>query len=159
MSTPADETAAREDSQPVRSTRAVVGILGSIIGAIVLVLVVILLVRSGSLTGSSASRDLARSSNADRIQAVYLADDSVYFGRVRAGHGDWILLKDAYFLRRAAADAAAKGETSASQTEIVPVSQAVGGTGDMRINVAQITVVQDLAARSDIASTIEDATR
>lgn len=142
-----------------RSTRAVFGILGALIGVVVVVLVVIALLTSGFPGGASGSADLADGVNDERIQAVYMSNDRVYFGKVREGTGDWVVLEDAYYLRQAAADAAAKGDQTASKTEIVPVTQEIGGTGDLRINTSEITLVQDLAARSEISTTIEDATK
>lgn len=149
--TPTDAT---PDPTP-RSTGAVLGILGMLaILAIVAILVVVLV--SGS--GGGAGADVAAEARANRVQAVYMSNDRVFFGTLEARDGDWVELSDAFYLRRAAADTAAKdADAAAATTEVVPVSQEVGGDGNLVLNATEIVLVQNLQADSDIARTVEDA--
>lgn len=155
----ANHTRSPEHQPAERSTRAVFGILGALLGVAVAALVIVALATSGLPGGGGGSSDLVAGIDDERFQAVYMTDDRIFFGKLREGDGDWVVVEDAYYPRRADSGAAAKGEEATAQTEIVPVSREVGGTGDLRINTSEIKLVQDLAARSEISTTIEDATK
>lgn len=146
--------AAPGDASPVRSTKSVLGLLGALAGLVLVAILVIVLVSvdwSSSPEGAGAS--LADGIDSDRIQAVFLTDGTVYFGKVRSGGAEWVVLKDARFLRTAEGDAAKDAsDTEAPSTQLAPVStRPEGGTGDLRINANEITLVEDLATKSPIS--------
>lgn len=144
---------------PVRSTTSVLLLLAGLVAVPVLVLLALLVLRGGD---NDASTGVVGLVDADRIQAVYLTDDQVFFGRMRAGEGDFFVLEDAFFLRRGAAPAAGGEDAEAEAAdglELVPVSQDIGGDGDLVINAAEVVRVQDLESDAEIATSIEDATK
>ena len=136
-----------------RSTGAVLGIIGAIIA---LPLVLWLLFSFGGGSGATGGADLEGGVDSDRIQAVYLVNDRVFFGRLEAGDGDFVELHDAYFLRAKAAEEAKEGE-EAAVTSLIPVEQEVGGDGTLVVNSREIVLVQNLTADSPIAEEIEQA--
>jgi hypothetical protein len=146
-------------SAPVRSTRAVLGLLGALLGIIVLIVVLVLIttVDFGD-GGSGGGADLVDGVNHDRFQAVSLTSGLTYFGKLAEADGDWVVLKDAYYLRNASSGEASTKTPSANDTkyEVVPFADQVGGTGDMRINAREIQVVQDLKSTSPIVSHLKD---
>jgi hypothetical protein len=146
------ETSTREP----RSAGAVFTIVGAIIAIPLLVVLamVLMLGTHGTATGGSDLLDGVRS---NRIQSVDLTNGRLYYGRLREGQGDWVVLKDAYFIRRAAP--AAGKDASTGAPELVKLQDEQGGDGDLSINTREIVSVQDLAAASDIGSKIEDATK
>jgi hypothetical protein len=141
-------------SEPVRSGQSVLLVLGAIIVLPLLLVIVVLLLRG---SGSSVADEVRE----DRIQAVYMTSDLVYFGQVRAGSGDFLRVENAFFLRRTSGEAAdgknAADDDGGGDTELVPVSQEVGGEDDMLVNTGEVFRIQDLSPDSEIASTIEDA--
>lgn len=143
---------------PVRSTRAVLGMLSALLGIIVIIVVIVLITTVGFGSGENGSgAQLVKGINQNRFQAVYLTNGQAYFGKLEQGDGDWVVLKNAFFLRTASGDASTKTPTASdAKTEVVPFSQQVGGTGDMRINTRQIQVVQDLARTSPIVTHLKD---
>lgn len=154
----ADDTATTTPAEaaPPRSTTTVLAILGAIIALPVLALL-IYVVTSGS-GAANGGEDVADGVRSSRIQAVYLANDRVFFGDLEAGEGDWVQLRDAYFLRAKAAEDAKDG-AQAGATNLVPVAQEVGGDGTLVVNSREIVLVQNLAADAPIAQAIEDARR
>ncbi|MCW2927468.1 MAG: hypothetical protein JWM86_1436 [Thermoleophilia bacterium] len=149
---PADSTLEPTTSQP-RSTAFVLGVLGAIVALPLLVIVLVLLTRGGNGGGADELLDGIRE---DRLQAVYLTDGSVYFGDLRAGNGDWLDLRDAFFLRRTEA-AAKDGAAAKASTDLVPIGEVLGGDGDMTLNATEVLQVQDLAKDAEIATAIDDA--
>lgn len=156
-----DVTAHRPEApvDPVRSTGAVLGVLAAIIAIPLLALAFLVLGGSGDGAGVSLVDGL----DADAVHAVYLTNDLVYFGRVADAHGAFFELEDAYFLRRSQSAAPSEAEPEAGaetpsegETELVPVSQEVGGTGTLLVNAHEVVRVQPLADDSEIAQTLED---
>ena len=141
---------------PVRSTASVLAFLAALVILPVVALLIVFGSRSGSGSGSAGA--IVDHVDEDRVQAVYLANDEVFFGRVRAADNEFFRLEDAFFLRRvqAAADAA-KDEQPQAGLDLVPVSQDVGGSGDLLVNAREVVRVQDLAKDSEIASSIAEA--
>ncbi len=151
------ETTGPTDS-PVRSTTSVLLLLAGLVAVPVLVLLALLVLRGGD---NDASTGVVGLVDGDRVQAVYLTNDLVFFGRMREGEGDFFVLEDAFFLRDtpiAAADED-EGDTEAGGVQLVPVSEGVGGDGDLVINAAEVVRVQDLESDAEIATSIEDATK
>lgn len=135
---------------PVRSTTSVLLLLGGLVAVPVLILLVLLLLQGGS---SGAGGHVADAVNGDRVQAVYMANDRVFFGSIEELDGDWFELQDAFYLRRGTADS----EEKAATTDLVPIQQEVGGDGDMVVNTREVVLIQDLAKDSEIAREIEAA--
>ena len=149
------DDAATPTSEPVpRSTTAVLGIVAALIALPLLALVLFMLLRGGGSANGGA--DLTAGVRDDRIQAVYLANDRVFFGDLEAGEGDWLELRDAFFLRAQAAEEAKEGEEP-GVTSLIPVEQEVGGDGTLVVNSREVVLVQNLTADSPIAEEIEDA--
>lgn len=145
-------------ADPVRQPRSLGSVLGILGAIVVLPLLIVLLVVIVRGTGGGGQADALMDGVRDnRIQAVYLNNQRVYFGNLDAVGGDWLKLSDAYFLRQNS-DTTEKAQEEAS-TDLVPVQQEVGGDGDLVISASEVTLVQNLAADSSIAGQIEDATR
>lgn len=139
-------------SEPVRSGQSVLLVLGAIIVLPLLLVIVVLLLRG---SGSSVADEVRE----NRIQAVYMTDERLYFGQIRAGSGDFLRVENAFFLRRAGDDAA-DGKDAADKdgdTELARVSLELGGEDDMLVNAGEVVRIQDLSPDSEIASTIKDA--
>lgn len=148
------ETTGPTDS-PVRSTTSVLLLLAGLVAVPLLVLLVIVCLRGAGSDGAGA--DFADSVRDDRIQAVYLASDEVFFGSVTDAEGDVFVLSDAYFLRRS--EASADEKDAAGSLDLVSVAKDVGGDGDLVVNAREVVRVQNLAADAEIAQSIEDATK
>ena len=129
-------------------------VLGCIVLAgIIFGLVLLALAR----TGPSGPADmLASRVDTDAVQAVELSTGRVYFGRVRADDEAWVELRDAYSLRRAEEGDSTPEDETAGTTELVPVSQEIGGDGTIMINASDIVSVQNLTSESPIASQLDD---
>ena len=156
MTPPRDTTTNPAPTAPARrpSNRA----LGS--GLVVLLALLLLLayaMASMVERDSSGSGDAVASAVRDnRFQAVFMSNDRVYFGRVRAREGSWIELQDAFFARERPAAEGERGDAAGGQ-EVVSASVEVGGDGDLLLNADEVVLVQDLASDSDYAEAIEDA--
>lgn len=149
----ADTTTTPTVEPSPRATTGVLAILAALIALPLLAMLLVLLLRGG---GSGGGADLAKGVEEDRIQAVYMASEAVYFGNLEAGAGDWVELRDAFFLRASAARDAKDGE-EAGVTNLVPIQQQAGGDGTLVINSREVTLVQNLTADSPIAREIEAA--
>ena len=147
------ETTGPTDS-PVRSTTSVLLLLAGLIAVPLLLLLVIVCLRGAGSDGAGA--DFADTVRDDRIQAVYLASDEVFFGSITDAEGDTFILSDAFFLRRT--EAAGDEEEAADSLNLVSVAQDVGGDGDLIINAREVVRIQNLTADAEIAQSIEDAT-
>ncbi len=132
---------------PVRSTQGVLIVLGLIL----LVPVIAALVAFAPRGGAGAGTSLVESVDTDRVQAVYLTNDIVYFGIVDDADGDFFVLRDAFFLRSQESD----DEDAAGQLVPVSVGEEVGGDGDLRINAREVLRVQALDDDSEIARAID----
>lgn len=148
------ETTAPAADAPVRSTTSVLGLLAVLVAVPLLVLIAIMTFRGSGTEGAGAA--FADSVDEDRIQAVYLASDEVFFGRVRDGEGGVFILEDAFFLRRTEAAEGADEEADAG-LDLVSVAQDVQGAGDLVVNAAEVVRIQDLQADAEIAESIEKA--
>jgi hypothetical protein len=144
------------DARPPRSSGAVLAILGAIIAVPLLVLVAFLCLRGGVGGGNGGGDDVLDGIRTNRVQSVDLTNGRLYYGHLRDAHGDWVQLEDAYFIRRGATTG--KDAASASP-ELVRLKDEQGGDGDLSLNTREIVSVQDLAADSQIGSTIDDDTK
>jgi len=138
-----------------RSASAVLTILGAFIAIPLLLALAFFGFRSMSGGGSDVAgiRD-------GRIQSVELTNGRVLFGTLdREATGEWLVLRDAFFLRRTGsepeADAAAEAEDS--QTELVTIAAEQGGDGDVVLNASEVVSFQNLTEDSEIGSRVEDA--
>jgi hypothetical protein len=135
-----------------RDTKSVAAILGAILLLLVLGVLIAFCVKGSG--GGGAAADAVDGVRSGRIQAVYLSNDSVYFGHLGERSGDWLELRDGFYLR---STTDAKDPSKASTTEVVPVEQQAGGDGNLLINAHEVVLVQNLTADSQIAKTIDDA--
>ena len=151
MSEPSTATPV-DRSNPVRSGTSVFLIVAAIF-ALPLIILIGMLVFSRASDGAGA---VEGGIDEARIQAVYMANDRVFFGNLEPADGDWLSLQDAFYLRRSAAEQGKDGQEAGS-TDLVPLQQEVGGDGDMLLNSREVVLVQNLAKDSPIAQKIEDA--
>ena len=151
----ATETTGPTDS-PVRSTSSVLLLLAGLVALPLVVLLVIVMLRGGTGSGGTGA-EFADAIDDERIQAVYLASDEVFFGTIGDADGDVLVLRDAFFLRRTGAAAGDKDAEPADSLDLVSVATDVGGDGDLLINAAEIVRIQNLAADAEIAQSVEDA--
>lgn len=139
-----------------RSTRAVAGILGALLLLLLAGACLAGLLASDRSDGGGAA-DVMAGVRDNRIQAVQLSDGQVFFGDLRELGGDVLELRDAYFLRQAASGTKAADAATPSLDVVSVRQQVTGGDGDLVVDVDEIVTVQDLAASSQVARTIEDA--
>lgn len=144
-----DTTTAPATTTAPRDTRAVAAILGGI-GLLVVIGVLVAVFVSQASTDGEDALDGVRG---NRIQAVTLTTDVVYFGHLKQRKGDWLELEDAYFLR---STPDAKDATKTTTT-VVSVKDQAGGDGNLVLNSREVLSVQNLTADSQITQAIEDA--
>jgi hypothetical protein len=149
MNEPASTQTSSTESNPVRSTQGVLVVIGLLLLVPLVALVVVLLPGA-----SGGGNDIVESVDADRIQAVYLTNDLVYFGVVGESHGEFFELNDAFYLRRSA-EAETEGSDAAEPTLVpVPVSEEVDGTGNLLVNAREVLRIQSLDDDSEIAKIV-----
>lgn len=153
MSDPIETTGHTES--PVRSTTSVLLLLAGLVVLPVIVLATIFCLRGGVGSSGGTGAGFADAVRDDRIQAVYMASDEVFFGTITDADGDVFVLEDAFFLRRA--EAAADSKDAEGSLNLVSVAQDVGGDGNLVINAREVVRVQNLTADADIAQSIEDS--
>ncbi len=146
--TAAEQPAPSSDNAPARSTQGVLVVLGLILLVPILALIFAFRPHSGG-----AGADLVDSIDTDKVQAVYLTTDLVYFGTVEDAHGDFFELDDAFYLR--STSSGDKDTKDAAQLVPVPVSDEVGGDGNLRINAREVVRIQALEKDSEIAKAID----
>lgn len=91
------------------------------------------------------------------VQAVFLVNGQVYFGRIVKQTRSWIVLKDVYYLRIQQLSTE-EGEEPKSQPTLVKLGNELHKpTDEMKINRDQILFVENLASDSPVAKTIKAA--
>lgn len=147
-----DAPATTPTTSTPRDTRSVVAILGAILLLVVIGVLIAYCVNGAGRGGAAA--DAVDGVRKGRVQAVYLTNDSIYFGHLGTRSGDWLELRDGFYLR---STPNAKDPSKPATTEVVPVEQQAGGDGRLLINAREVVLVQNLNATSQIAKTIDDA--
>lgn len=150
---PSADTGTDVAAPPVRSTTSVLVVLGAILLVPVVALLFAFAPRGG---GGGAGAQLVKGLDDDAVHAVYLTNDNVYFGFVGDAHGDFFVLEDAFFLRSAASEGD-KGDEAEPTLQTVPVSEEVGGDGNLLVNGNEVLRVQALTKDSNIAKAVEPA--
>lgn len=149
---------AHQSATEPRSAVGVLAILGAIIAIPLLALAIVLLARSGDDATSSTAAEGVREG---RIQSVELTNQRVLFGRLEELSEGWLVLRDAYFLRRSDAAAATGGADPATApgagVELVSIEAEQGGDGDVVLNADDVVLFQNLAEDAQIATEIERA--
>jgi hypothetical protein len=141
---PADAAA----STTPRSRRLLVAFL--VFVAIVVAVAVLVVGRPWGVSG--AGEAVLASLDTDRVHAVYLSTDIVYFGVVTDARGDFFTLGDAFFLRATPGE---DGDDAQPQGLVpVAVSDEVGGDGDLLVNANEVVRIQTLTPESEIARAI-----
>lgn len=103
------------------------------------------LVRRDPFGGSVAQR---------RWQAVYLTNDRVYFGHLRAGGGDFYELRDAYFIEDATVG---EGDEAKQAQRVQPVTkQVTGPDGRLFIRRREVRMFENLRPDSPVVKAIAD---
>lgn len=140
------------DQDPIRSTGSVLLLAACVLIPLLIAITIFFLPSRSS--GSSAD-SIIDSLSKNSIHAVYLSDDSIYFGLVGEPRGNFFVLKDAFFLR--ANDSSAVDGKAESEPRLTPVpaSAEVGGDGNVLINANEVLRVQTLAKDSPIAKAIK----
>lgn len=113
-------------------------------------LAAVILLSLSIITRAGRADFLPPNVKSSRYQAVFLTNDRVYFGHVRAGENGYFELRDAYFIR----------ETSASKTE--KAKQVVAAVGEeflgperhLTINSEQVILIENLRRDSNVAAAI-----
>lgn len=89
----------------------------------------------------------------DGYQAVILANDRVYFGKIEAAGADFYRLDDAFFLRETAAG---EGDEAQATRALLPINRELHGPeNSMLIRRSEVVLVEDLADDSPILREIE----
>jgi hypothetical protein len=143
--------AAIEPTSSPADTRASGRVLWILVGVFAVALLACLCValRGGNDSGSPITSRI----EAHRYQAVFLTNDRVYFGHLRALGGDWYELRDAYFIR----EKAATGKDTAAARQVAPISEELKQPGKhMLINARAIVQVENLKASSSVTQAIQD---
>lgn len=91
-------------------------------------------------------------------QAVFLSNSTVYFGQVSSYGGQWLELRDVYYLQRAQTPQPSGGtEEQASKGKLVLIklgNELHGPRDSMRINREHIVFVEDLKPDSQVVTAI-----
>ena len=88
----------------------------------------------------------------DGYQAVILANDRVYFGKIEAAGTDFYKLDDAFFLR----ETAGEGEDAQATRALLPINRELHGPeNSMLIRRDEVVLIEDLADDSPILREIE----
>ncbi len=89
-------------------------------------------------------------------QAVFLANGQVYFGKISNKGGDYVVLKDIYYLQ-AGKQLQAGADTSDSQLSLVKLGNELHAPDDvMNISRAQILFYEDLKTDGRVAQAIAE---
>jgi hypothetical protein len=116
-----------------------------IVLGVIVVLILIGLGRFGWLPGSKAA-----------FQAVFLNNGQVYFGKLGHDYGDFMDLRDIYYLQITQPIQPAGGNNSAANINLVKLGNELHGpTDEMRINRAAVLFVEDLKPDSRIVQAIQ----
>lgn len=126
----------------------------AILLVIALAAIVAISLRSLAVQGDPLGDTVRR----DSWQAVFLTNDRVYFGRLRAVDDDWYVLRDAYFIREkpgaAGDDAQDKGRAASQQVASVR-EELHGPDSDLVLNTEQVVLVENLSDDSRVVKAID----
>jgi hypothetical protein len=122
----------------------------SVVFVAILAIAVLAVVRPWGVSG--AGEAVRASLDGDRVHAVYLTNDVIYFGLVTDAKGDFFTLADAFFLRTPPGE---DGDDAESRGLVpVAVSDLFGGDGDMLVNANEVVRIETLSPDSEIARAI-----
>lgn len=120
-----------------------------------IVVVVLVLVIGGALLWKVGVFNKGTSA-ASGYQAVFLANDQVYFGKVKNPNSQYVTLSDIYYLQ-VTQQLQPPADTPAQSLQLVKLGNELHGpTDEMRINRDHILFLEDLKADSNIVKTIRD---
>ncbi len=86
--------------------------------------------------------------DADAYQAVFLANDQIYFGRLKNVNSDYLLLKDVYYVK--------VGESGSGQLIKLGASEPHGPKDEMIINKDQVMFWENLRFDSPVVKGIQN---
>jgi hypothetical protein len=93
----------------------------------------------------------------NQYQAVFLDNDQVFFGKLQNTHGEYLTLKNAYYVK-SGEQSSTDGQNAVSQpvsTQLVKVSDSVYGPDDtMSIQSSKVLFWQNLKDNSKVAEAI-----
>jgi hypothetical protein len=120
---------------------------------------VVLMVIAGLTAHWYANRNqLAIDSSA--YQAVFLDNDQVFFGKLQNTHGDYLTLKNAYYVKggdQASTDDSQSAIAQAPSTQLLKVSDTVYGPNDtMSIHSSKVLFWQNLKDDSKVSEAINE---
>lgn len=108
-----------------------------------------------SLTSGASLVNIFRSESS--YQAVFLANNQVYFGKLSNASSRYPTLKDIYYLRVSQQLQPQDPNATESQIQLVKLGSEIHGpTTDMKINRDQILFVEDLKSDSQVVKAILD---
>jgi len=125
-----------------------------VLGAIVLAF--ILVAGMSYLKGGNVMDVMSSSSGT--YQSVFLVNGQVYFGKLSNESGDFMTLRDVYYLQvNQAIQPAAEGQTQTPDISLVKLGGELHGpTDEMRINSAQVLLIEDLKSDSNVVRAIAE---
>ncbi len=128
-----------------------------ILGIVVVVLIVLGVLFRGSLFKGKG--DALKSSDtagkASGYEAVFLTNGQVYFGKLSDAYGEYVTLKDIYYLQVGPAQGSGAATSSPQNIQLVKLGQELHGpTDEMHISRAQILFYEDLKNEGNVVSAI-----
>ena len=125
-----------------------------ILGVIVIVIIVL-----GVLFRDKIFTKGGQTSNGS-YQAVFLSNGQVYFGKLSEAHGDYIDLKDIYYLQvgpqQGSGEAANTATNTQQQIQLVKLGNELHGPVDeMHINRTQVLFYEDLKSDGQVVKAIQ----
>ena len=118
-----------------------------IIILVAIVLVIFAIVKGGVFSGGAAK--------ASAYQAVFLANNQVYFGKVSGANSQFITLRDIYYLQ-VNPGAQQPPDPGRGDVSLIKLGSALHGpTDEMRVNRDQVLIIETLREDSQVAQAIK----
>ena len=122
-------------------------LLIGIIILVAIVLVIFAIVKGGVFSGGAAK--------ASAYQAVFLANNQVYFGKVSGANSQFITLRDIYYLQ-VNPGAQQPPDPGRGDVSLIKLgSELHGPTDEMRVNRDQVLIIETLREDSQVAQAIK----
>jgi hypothetical protein len=134
-----------------------------ILGVVILVLVILGVLFRDSLFKSEGDVKGVVTDKASGYQAVFLTNGQVYFGKITSSTGDYVTLKDIYYLQVTQPPlqgSAEQGQPAAQQQPQISLvklgNELHGPVDEMHISKAQLLFYEDIKEEGQVVKAIKD---